>query len=215
MSSGDGTKKKSRFPLINAMTEGKPQQQFVEKSGDNGAAPNGAGGADDRRMSHGHKPNLVSNTTARLANPLGDLTEDEVMQQAQEFAMANDLPVETFRKGGLLAKSPQKWQSIKSLTEDERRAIERETTHKYDQPWILYNLVIACSVAAAVQGMDESVISYVAVGSSSADTFQRSSDVFPKAVWRRPQSLKIQPLDSRPCQRRTVPLLWCHRMLDD
>lgn len=36
--------------------------------------------------------------------------------------------------------------------------LRREVTHKWDQPAALYWLVVCCSMAAAVQGMDESVI---------------------------------------------------------
>lgn len=156
MSSGHGYKNKSTFPVTDAMTDGKPSQQHVEKdrpSADGTFVDNGL-----RRQST-HKPDLISNTTARLANPLGDLTEAEVQEQAAAFAAENNLPVDIFRKGGLLAKSPQKWDQIPDLTETERKALHTEVTHKYSQPFVLYNLVIACSVAAAVQGMDESVIS--------------------------------------------------------
>lgn len=118
----------------------------------------GSGGGELHRKKS-NKVDLVSNTNARLANPLGDLTEEEVMNNAEAFAKANNLPVESFRKGGLLAKSPNKFESMSILNEDDKIKLRREITHKYDQPFILYNLVVACSVAAAVQGMDESVIS--------------------------------------------------------
>jgi hypothetical protein len=106
-----------------------------------------------------HKPDLVSNANARLANPLGDLTDEEVMANAAEFARVNNLPVDVFRKGGLIAKRPSRFEMMKELDEADKEVLRREITHKWDQPRILYNLVIACSVAAAVQGMDESVIS--------------------------------------------------------
>lgn len=159
MSSGHGYKNKSRFPLTAAMTEGKPQQQFIERDG--AGRPSGDATITDKGAAGSNKPDLGANAnaSARLANPLGDLSEEEVQQQAEAFAQANNLPVETFRKGALLAKAPHKWRHISSLTDEERTALEREVTHKYDQPWVLYNLVLACSVAAAVQGMDESVIS--------------------------------------------------------
>ena len=32
-------------------------------------------------------------------------------------------------------------------------------THKWHQPWQLYFLTICCSMSAAIQGMDESVVS--------------------------------------------------------
>lgn len=142
------------------MTDGKPERgEFVETGNHREASHDGTIVDDGLGRRQSHKPDLVSNANARLANPLQDLSEAEVMQQAGAFAEANNLPVETFRKGALLAKSPSKWESITSLTDAEREVVKREKTHPYDQPKVLYNLVIACSVAAAVQGMDESVIS--------------------------------------------------------
>lgn len=158
---GHGYKNKSTFPLTAAMTEGKPAQSFSETQDRPSADGTFVNPDTNLRRRSTHKPDLVSNTNARLANPLGDLTEDEVQAQATEFASANNLPVDVFRKGALIAKAPQKWRSVPGLTDAERNALEREVTHKYSQPFVLYNLVIACSVAAAVQGMDESVISWV------------------------------------------------------
>ena len=106
-----------------------------------------------------HKPDLISNTTAKLANPLGDLTDEEAMNNAAAFARDNDLDEDVFRKGGLLAKRPQGFEHMKILNEEDKERLRHEISHRYDQPWILYNLVSACSIAAAVQGMDESVIS--------------------------------------------------------
>jgi hypothetical protein len=111
----------------------------------------------DRRQSH--KVDLISNTNARLANPLGDLSDEECMTKAAEFAKTHNLPVEAFTKGGLLAKRPSKFEFMTQLTESDKEKLRAEVEHPYRQPKILYQLVIACSVAAAVQGMDESVIS--------------------------------------------------------
>ncbi|KAF7289144.1 MFS domain-containing protein [Mycena indigotica] len=44
------------------------------------------------------------------------------------------------------------------LEEEDKYHIRRETAHKYSQTWRLYYMVIMSSLAAAVQGMDESVI---------------------------------------------------------
>lgn len=103
--------------------------------------------------------NEISNTNAKLANPFSGLSDDEVMNNAEKFAKEHDLPSELFRKGGLLAKRPQRFEMMKQLSEEDKEILRHEITHKYDQPFVLYNLVVACSIAAAVQGMDESVIS--------------------------------------------------------
>ena len=154
------------------MTEGKPVTQHVEggasekpgvpRTSSDDASSEGhpkkaTGNALGRKESH--KVDLISNTNAKLANPLGDLTDEEVMDNAAAFAAANNLPVEVFRRGGLVAKRPNGFEKMSILTEKDKERLRREITHPYSQTKTLYNLVIACSVAAAVQGMDESVIS--------------------------------------------------------
>ncbi|WWD16093.1 hypothetical protein CI109_100518 [Kwoniella shandongensis] len=171
---GHGYRHRSTYPLTAAMTDGKPVTRHVEAStpgislGPSGeqnltsARPSGDGtviGSEHFGRKEAHKPALNSNANARLANPLGDLSDEEVMENAAAFAAANNLPVEAFRKGGLVAKRPNGFEKMAILSEQDKEKLRHEISHKYDQPWVLYNLVIACSVAAAVQGMDESVIS--------------------------------------------------------
>lgn len=158
---GHGWQEKSSFPLTSAMMDTtKPEQrQFEDAEGVPKPSQETYAEHHPIKRKDSHKPDLIANTTARLANPLQDLTEAEVIQQADEFARANDLPVDVFRKGALIAKSPHKWERMQTLTPEERQALHDETHNIYKQPWTLWNLVIACSIAAAVQGMDESVIS--------------------------------------------------------
>ncbi|ERS96355.1 hypothetical protein HMPREF1624_07265 [Sporothrix schenckii ATCC 58251] len=44
------------------------------------------------------------------------------------------------------------------LTNSEREALAREETHKWSNPKQLYSVIIICSLSAAVQGMDETVV---------------------------------------------------------
>lgn len=184
---GHGYKSRSTYPLTAAMTDNKPARPMHEEGlptapgapsekapldarangpsmdgtvvSERGGVQKGKEGGGGLARHVSHKPDLVSNSNARLANPLGDLTDEEVMNNAAEFARANNLDVDLFRKGGLIAKRPSRFEMMSELSEQDKEVLRREITHKWDQPWILYNLVIACSVAAAVQGMDESVIS--------------------------------------------------------
>lgn len=169
---GHGYKNKSTYPLTAAMTDtSKPASAHVEGKVPVTAKPNEAEvshaekGASGRRFSDNtavgehnlhrkdsHKPDLVSNTNARLANPLGDLTDEEVQSNAKAFAEANGLPVDAFQKGALVAKRPLRFEQMKILSEEDKEKLRREISHPYDQPRILYQLVIACSLAAAVQG---------------------------------------------------------------
>jgi len=47
---------------------------------------------------------------------------------------------------------------LPQLSDEEKAVFRREYTHKWDQLRQLYSMVILCSVVAAVQGMDQTVI---------------------------------------------------------
>ncbi|KAJ3759665.1 hypothetical protein EV360DRAFT_81916 [Lentinula raphanica] len=100
------------------------------------------------------------NLNAKLANPLAHISHEQLMEDAKVFAETHgleDLVVE-FQKGALVAQDPSRFEDLTQLDEEDKVVLRRELTHKWDQPYMLYYLVILCSMAAAVQGMDESVI---------------------------------------------------------
>ncbi|TFY58958.1 hypothetical protein EVG20_g7967 [Dentipellis fragilis] len=102
----------------------------------------------------------VTNLNIKLANPLAGISHEQLIADAEEFAISHDLGhlVEEFKKGALVAQDPTNFENISLLTEDDKAILRRELTNRWDQPAMLYYLVILCSVAACVQGMDESVI---------------------------------------------------------
>ncbi|KXN84699.1 Putative polyol transporter 1 [Leucoagaricus sp. SymC.cos] len=59
------------------------------------------------------------------------------------------------QKGALIAQNASQFESIPELDEEDKAVIRRETTHKWSQPRDLYFTVILCSIAAAVQGWDQ------------------------------------------------------------
>lgn len=67
---------------------------------------------------------------------------------------------EVLLKGALCAQAQASgdYESITLLTEEDRAALRHEKENRWSQPFTLYWLAICCSVAAAVQGADESVI---------------------------------------------------------
>lgn len=107
-----------------------------------------------------YKPDLNSNVNARLANPLAGLSHEQLRRNAAEFAREKGLEqyTEQLQKGALVAQDPLAFDDLPDLDEKDKAALRREITHKWDQPRRLYAMVVMCSVAAAVQGMDESVI---------------------------------------------------------
>ena len=79
------------------------------------------------------------------------------MSQVDEFAQQNDLTdiIPLLQKGALVAQNPADFDKVEGLTDDEREALKNEVVHKWRQPKSLYFTVILCSIAAAVQGWDQ------------------------------------------------------------
>jgi hypothetical protein len=95
------------------------------------------------------------NVNAKLANPLAGIPQDQLLADAESFAKQRGLGhlVEEFKKGALVAQDPTGFEQIEYLDEEDKEALRRELTHRWDQPVQLYWLVVMCSVAAAVQGV--------------------------------------------------------------
>ncbi|KAL6300612.1 hypothetical protein BKA93DRAFT_828919 [Sparassis latifolia] len=100
------------------------------------------------------------NENVKLANPLAGIPHEQLAEDAAEFAKTHGLGhlTEEFKKGAIIAQDPTAFESLTILTDEDKDVLRRELTHRWHQPWQLYYLVILCSMAAAVQGMDESVI---------------------------------------------------------
>lgn len=62
------------------------------------------------------------------------------------------------RKGALVAGNPGTFEGIPELNEEEKAALRMEHTNKWKQTKTLYALVVCCSMAAIVQGQDQSLI---------------------------------------------------------
>ena len=92
---------------------------------------------------------------SKIVNPLAGIPHDQLMAQAARFARAHNLEhiSEEIQKGALVAQDPAAFESLSQLNEDDKAILRREITHRWDQPWQLYYLVILCSLAAAVQGV--------------------------------------------------------------
>lgn len=106
---------------------------------------------------------LRAQTNARIAKPLADLTPDELARMGEDYArkhhIGDEEDIRAFRLGAVLAsKKPEEYAEVEGLTADEQAVLEREITHKWSHPRLLYLVMILCSVCAAVQGMDETVV---------------------------------------------------------
>ncbi|KIX06369.1 uncharacterized protein Z518_04345 [Rhinocladiella mackenziei CBS 650.93] len=97
--------------------------------------------------------------SAVFENPLADIPKEQLLEEVETFCRDNNLMeyVDAFRKGAMVAQRPREIGDIAELTPEDREVLTREHTHRWSQPWTLYWLVVMCSLAAAVQGMDETV----------------------------------------------------------
>ena len=98
---------------------------------------------------------VPKDTNEKLSNPLTGLTHEQLMADGELFAREHGLGhlTEEFKKGALVAQDPLAFETLPLLTEEDREALRHEIDHKWDQPRMLYYLVVLCSVAAAVQGV--------------------------------------------------------------
>ncbi|KAH9983618.1 hypothetical protein BJV74DRAFT_776813 [Russula compacta] len=115
---------------------------------------------DEKHSPHVQVDGSLTNVNAKLSNPLAGLSHEQLMHDGALFAKTHGLEhlEEEFKKGALAAQDPLAFEDIAHFTVEEKNIFRREITHRWDQPATLYYLVILCSVAAAVQGMDEAVI---------------------------------------------------------
>ncbi|CAI7607930.1 unnamed protein product [Penicillium bialowiezense] len=99
---------------------------------------------------------------AKLSNPLAGLSRTELRNQGRAFAefheMGDESDIRAFELGAVLAQSPERYDDIADLTNQERAVLRRELTNKWAQPWKMYAVIALCSLSAAVQGMDETVV---------------------------------------------------------
>ncbi|KAH8426911.1 uncharacterized protein LDX57_004635 [Aspergillus melleus] len=97
--------------------------------------------------------NLNQNTSAKIKNPLADLSPEEVLHDVEEFAHEYQLTdiLPDLKKGALIARDPDNYESVPEMSAADLAAIDNEVTHKWRQPVALYFTIILCSIGAAVQ----------------------------------------------------------------
>ncbi|KKK24991.1 hypothetical protein P175DRAFT_0526394 [Aspergillus ochraceoroseus IBT 24754] len=102
------------------------------------------------------------NMNAKLANPLAGYTHAELRKQGINFAITHTIggeeDIRAFAIGAVLAQAPEKFETVAGLTAHELEVLRNEFAHRWSQPWTMYLVIILCSLSAAVQGMDETVV---------------------------------------------------------
>ncbi|ETN43817.1 uncharacterized protein HMPREF1541_11141 [Cyphellophora europaea CBS 101466] len=134
------------------MATEKDQTAFADSSHDEKHAPEisrpGSVDASGRRKSVAL--NVVENPLKR-GSPL------EVAATARAFAEANDMAehANLFARAALVARSPDRFEMVTELDEQERAALAYERDHKWHGPFMLWYSIALCAVGAATQGWDQ------------------------------------------------------------
>ena len=94
---------------------------------------------------------------SRIKNPLHGIPKDRLLDQVSHFAHNNDLVdiLPLLQKGALVAQNPGAVDSISELDDQDRQVLLKESTHRWRHPKSLYFTIILNSIAAAVQGWDQ------------------------------------------------------------
>ncbi|KAG2065877.1 hypothetical protein BDR04DRAFT_1234315 [Suillus decipiens] len=115
---------------------------------------------------HHYTPNMdaetraIANADAKLSNPLRGIPHDRLMADIEIFAQERGLThlLPELKKGALLAQDPTCHDRLDMFSDEDKRILTEEVTHRWRQTPTLYYMVVMSSLAAAVQGMDEAVI---------------------------------------------------------
>ncbi|KAF1996419.1 MFS transporter [Amniculicola lignicola CBS 123094] len=100
---------------------------------------------------------LTSNVEGEIKNPLVGIPKAELLADISNFAKDNQLEdIEPLLiKGALAAQSPHDIDNIEELDDADRTALREEQTHRFKLPRTLYVTIILNSIAAAIQGWDQ------------------------------------------------------------
>lgn len=82
-----------------------------------------------------------------------DASEDDVEVFAESHNLTDELPV--FLKAASLLRAGGLESAVENLVPAERRAVQRQTSHKWHQPRTLYFTVFVCALGAIEQGMGQ------------------------------------------------------------
>jgi hypothetical protein len=96
-------------------------------------------------------------TFRRIRNPLVGIPRATLLADVEAFATENGLEefLPELRKGALVAQSPKAFDSIPELDDSEREFLREEQTHRWRHTKTLYVTIILNSIAAAIQGWDQ------------------------------------------------------------
>ncbi|QSS59459.1 sugar transporter [Histoplasma capsulatum] len=132
----------------------------MSKEGDAVVVEDGERRASVFNDPHARKQSVVAmteNVEGEIKNPLSDIPKDKLLDDVEHFARENDLMdiLPHMNKGALVAKSPRDFESLEELDEADKEVLRNEVLHRWRLPWALYYTIILNSIAAAIQGWDQ------------------------------------------------------------
>jgi sugar porter (SP) family MFS transporter len=102
--------------------------------------------------------NLKQNLEGEIRNPLTGIPREQLLEDVTTWQQAKGLPADILpllKKGALVAQNPALFESLDDIDEDEKQALREEVTHRWKHPWPLYYTIFLNSIAAAIQGWDQ------------------------------------------------------------
>ncbi|KAK4971238.1 hypothetical protein LTR66_011451 [Elasticomyces elasticus] len=113
-------------------------------------------GNDEQRHQSAAR-DLSDDTTGEIKNPLLGIPREQLMADVEQFAHQNSLQdiLPLLKKGALVAQNPRGYQSIPDLDDTDREHLHVERTRRWKHPKQLYFTIILNSIAAAIQGWDQ------------------------------------------------------------
>ncbi|PVH15862.1 uncharacterized protein CXQ87_003719 [Candidozyma duobushaemuli] len=101
---------------------------------------------------------MAADRPGQRGNVLAHYTEAETMKMGKEYAAEYNLDEDLFARAAALARCPADFANMDFLTDSEKEQLTLEVTKKWHIPRKLVEVIALGSMAAAVQGMDQSVI---------------------------------------------------------
>lgn len=102
----------------------------------------------------------IEDVTLNLENPLRGIAPEHLMTDVEIFAQERGLIhiLDDLKRGALLAQDSQAYKRYNYYSEADIRYLQDEVYHRWSQTGTLYYVVVMSSLAAAIQGMDETVV---------------------------------------------------------
>ncbi|CAK7270212.1 hypothetical protein SEPCBS57363_003991 [Sporothrix epigloea] len=93
-----------------------------------------------------------------IHNPLKHIPRHQLLEDVARFRAEKGLPEDILpylEKGALLAQNPAGFEHIAELDVTDKEMIRNEVLHRWRHPWAMYYTIVLNSVAAAIQGWDQ------------------------------------------------------------